>query len=74
MLECFIAECCLLLLFAQALVCKAAADAAASAHGIKCNVIDLRTLLPWDVDAGGSWCCMALCGHHNAYHQILLPL
>jgi len=33
----------------QVHVLMAAAEAAAAAHGISCEVIDLRTLLPWDV-------------------------
>jgi 2-oxoisovalerate dehydrogenase E1 component beta subunit len=36
---------------AQAQVARAAADLALSAYGVRADVIDLRSLLPWDVEA-----------------------
>jgi 2-oxoisovalerate dehydrogenase E1 component beta subunit len=35
---------------AQAQVARAAADAARDAHGVSCDVLDLRSLLPWDAE------------------------
>eukprot|EP00877_Chromochloris_zofingiensis_P006572 jgi/Chrzof1/2168/Cz11g04230.t1 len=40
-----------LLCILQALVLKQAADLVEQEDGITCDVIDLRTLMPWDVNA-----------------------